>query len=64
MQKAPKSGVQLEVRQGLNCIKSKVYGKSGMQLKLIERWRTKLNIKKKLDNALSSHCLLSSIIFS
>ena len=47
MQKAPKSGVQLEVRQGVNCIKSKVYCKSGMQLKLIERWRTKLNIKKK-----------------
>ena len=32
VQKALKSGVQIEVWQGLNCTKSKVQGKLGVQL--------------------------------
>jgi len=44
MQKARKFGVPIEVQQGRNCIKSKVYGQLGVQLKQIKIWRTKLKL--------------------
>jgi hypothetical protein len=40
MQWARNFGVPIEVHQGLNCIKSKVYGQLGVQLKEIKSWRT------------------------
>ena len=46
MQKTPKSGVQIEVHQGLNRIKLKVYGQLGVQLHKSVSWRTKLKIGK------------------
>jgi hypothetical protein len=75
LQKARKSGAEVEVLQGLNCIKSKVYGQLGVQLKdgglnyksvkipnSIQN-DTVLSIKKKKrgpDDASSGHCSLSS----
>jgi len=44
MQKARKSGSDIEVRLGPNCIKSEVEGQLGILLEEIERWRTKLKI--------------------
>jgi hypothetical protein len=44
LQKARKYRAEVEVLQGPNCIKSKVQGQLGVQLKAIERWRTKLKI--------------------
>jgi PDZ domain-containing secreted protein len=47
LQKARKSGAEVEVTPGSNCIKSKVHGQLGILLKAIESWRTKLKISKK-----------------
>jgi hypothetical protein len=44
LQKARKSGAEVEVTPGPNCIKSKVYGQLRILLKEIESWRTKLKI--------------------
>jgi hypothetical protein len=44
MQKARKSGSDVEVRPRPNCIKSEVEGQLGILLEEIERWRTKLKI--------------------
>jgi hypothetical protein len=43
MKKSLKFGVDIEVRQGQNCIKLEVYGQTRMQMKEIKRRRTKLN---------------------
>ena len=42
LQKECKYGAKVEVPQGPNCIKSKVYGQLGIQLKQIEIRKTKL----------------------
>jgi hypothetical protein len=47
LQKARKSGAEVEVTPGSNCIKSKVHGQLGILLKAIESWRTKLKFSKK-----------------
>jgi hypothetical protein len=44
MQKACKSGAEVEVTPGPNCIKSEVEGQLGILLEEIESWRTKLKI--------------------
>jgi hypothetical protein len=46
MKKSLKFGVDIEVQQGQNCIKLKVYGQIGMQMKQIKRRRTKLNFEQ------------------
>jgi limonene-1,2-epoxide hydrolase len=41
--KTLKSRLDIEVWHGQNCIKLKVYGQLGVQLKDIKSWRTKSN---------------------